>query len=702
MKRTKVRRLRGAAAVLLLAVLGACSKRVVDRPQRHDLAQLYAPRPIEALLAEWNARRTGAPPLSLAADAEGSGWIEVELPAAAWRRDGELWRTEYPLPYRNDELRVRRGETTLVQQAPGADPADFGLEGSSLWLRASDGVAPADLHVATRLEGGRREDERWRIAVADTRGAGFPLLADGPSFTLALPERAQLRFFATARAPGGRKDVEQLGHFRVWLDGELVHDVAQAVQPGVRGAWHTVELPGAGERRLRLAFDGPPAFAAVLAPTIVEARPEPQTAPKRRPDLVLFLADTFRADNLAAYRPDGGSGPTPRIDAFAQRSVRFKRAWAPASWTLPSQASMMTGVFPLQHGATSHGRAIPAELVTLAEHLASFGYRTGGITDAAYVSSRCGFAQGFEWFEEHKDRDVRKTLRSAREFLEAGDGRPSFLFVQTYRVHHPYRTGPEEETADWDAFFARHADDFDLPILRMRSDSEAESRADAFDRKRDAVGELRALYEAGVRDLDDAFGTWFDGLERDGLLANAALVWTSDHGEAFAEHGELWHGGDLWEELVRVPLLVFGSWLEPRDVDLPATLVDLPRTFAALAGVPPLAAWEGDPLLSLRTERPVFGFGRGSHASRMVLVDGGRKIFAALDPQGEAPRELRRAFDLATDPDERQNLVANVPWAEGLLDEHDERIRSLMLLLVDPSSVSGANWDDLGDLGYGE
>ena len=181
------------------------------------------------------------------------------------------------------------------------------------------------------------------------------------------------------------------------------------------------------------------------------------------------------------------------------------------------------------------------------------------------------------------------------------------------------------------------------------------------------------------------------------------LVMTSDHGEAFGEHGEMWHDGRLWEEKIRVPLLIRGTGLAPRDVEVAATLVDLPVTFAALVGLAPDPRWLGSPLLELDHERPNLSFQLGARGPQEVtIVSGTRKIFAPFEPDALKGGTHARAFDLEQDPRERKNLVG-APWAGELSREVAPLLQVFEAARTAPSDsdLSAEMRRALAELGYG-
>ncbi len=634
----------------------------------------------QSLAEAWNPRFT--------TEEQGEGWWGGKISASAWTHAEEEGEWVAELPFRSPE-----GVYRLTQDDADIAPERFRVTDGKVYL---DGNPGEGVWLRARFPTPWKEDGRWRKSLAFYTGDAISLMTGVPQkLQLDCPPASALRWHLVGESlqPGPHQATLSLS-----VDGEIVWQ--EPLPRSNEGTWHEVVLPAEmnGPLELEFSLEGSLALAALLAPTLGPAQVERDRA-NRRPDLVLFLADTFRADNLEAY---GGTGNTPNLDRLASESLVFEKAWSTASWTLPSQASMFTGLYPPQHGATQHGRVIPSDLVTLAERLQHHGYRTGAITDAGFVSGRFGFAQGFEWFADRTERNLRRTLDEASRFLAADDGRPVFLFVQTYRAHHPYRVGPEESTEDWDRFFQENRDRFDLPVLRMRADDDGgtpgpEERAE----RAEAVAQLKALYDEGVASLDAEFGTWFDELEEQGFFDTGYLIWTSDHGEAFEEHGDLWHGGLMWQELIRIPLLVHGGGLEAGSIPHPASLIDVPRSFCALAGVPPDPSWQGRALFELAPERRLFGFGHGQARSRVAILDGDRKILALSSPESLLEGHFDCAFDLETDPGEQQNLKqAQVDWPAELCRDAAPDVERLSVPLSDPTTTKLENDADLKALGY--
>jgi arylsulfatase A-like enzyme len=271
-------------------------------------------------------------------------------------------------------------------------------------------------------------------------------------------------------------------------------------------------------------------------------------------DVVLIVLDTTRADRLSIY---GHTRPvSPNLEEFARDSVVYERAWSPASWTLPSHASLLTGQYPTAHGAritpftdaTSTGEN-PAHLredaVTLAELLRERGYRAAAFAGAGWLAPEFGLLQGYEVRDAVNNRTLPAEQISQRAiaWLESVPReQPVHLLVNYFDPHFPYDPKPPYDR------YARGKPDVKVPGL-----------GDIFGKKPPSAEQLAKmldLYDGEIEYMDHHLGRLFDALQRLGRYDDAMIVVISDHGELFGEHGDSGHGAWLWEELVRIPLIV--------------------------------------------------------------------------------------------------------------------------------------------------
>lgn len=317
-------------------------------------------------------------------------------------------------------------------------------------------------------------------------------------------------------------------------------------------------------------------------------------------NVILVSIDTLRADHLgcSGYRAD----TSPHIDGFAQEGVRFARAYAPSSTTLPSHASMLTSLYPGTHKAeVERSTPLAEEVTTLAEVLRAAGYRTAAVVDDGQLDPIWGLNQGFETYAVAHLEGFRTILPLALERLEALKKEKFFLFLHTYDVHTPYRPTPE----DLHSFFAHYQGAFLPPIddNLARALSGQYVRADAND-----IRFIEAAYDACIRWTDVEVGLLLARLRELGLDKNTVVIITADHGEGFNEHGKVAaHSYALYDELLRVPLLVRfpDGALAGSVFDYNVSLVDLMPSLLPLLALPYHGPMEGKNILSLlRASQP--------------------------------------------------------------------------------------------------
>jgi len=617
-------------------------------------------------------------------------WRGAAVPRAAWvyqERVG-VWSTEAPLrglgaPAEGPPQRLAEpgpegrafsyvSPIGLFAGGPDAPPLEpggfFANEGRLRLYLGPDEEPPAELEFAVYAGRGAEELGAWRVRGRRFASDGIPVWpGERVALRVRLAPGTSLRFAATVE-PAAREPAGPV-RFAVELDGREVF--AHAEPRPEAASWHAVELAGADEpardAELVLRVDGPFAYTSFGCPTL---GPSAIGGPGRRPwggrrDLVVFQADTFRADNLALY--GGDLELTPNLDRLAERALRFRNAWSTGTYTLSAHATMFTGLYPRQAGILAQDHAVSEGLLTIAELLGRSGYRTAAITEATLVSQRYGLDRGFQWWDESRV-GLEDTLRRANEVLDADDGRPLFLFVQTYRAHAPYEVSERTRSERGEELGIEGS-------FERLSEARAAGRhgGEKPTREEDArlVEAIRRHYLGAVVDLDRGFAGFLRSLEDRGRLRSGALVFTSDHGEAFNEHAQVYHAGWPYEEQARIPLLLVGQGIAPGDVDLPASLIDLAPTLADLAGLRPPREWEGRSLLGLDAARPLYVFQawNGKIDSTFAIVDGGRKVIG-FEPE-EARREgrLAGAFDLGADPAERVDLRDTAAWPGRLLEE---------------------------------
>ena len=402
---------------------------------------------------------------------------------------------------------------------------------------------------------------------------------------------------------------------------------------------------------------------------------------------MLIVVDTLRADRLGCLGSERGL--TPEIDALAAEGVLFESAHSHAPWSLPSLASLLSATLPPEHGAggmlgTLHG--LPREAVTLAEHFAEAGWTTAAVTNVPYLSPRFGTLQGFQhWMgssieSRREGRSARETTRAALSWAgrqaHATAG-PLFLMVHYFDPHAVYdppesfrprasapdgeASAPDGEAAAPDGEAAAPDIEEGEPILGTREHT-LRLRLGELELDPELVRRAEPLYDGEVAFVDSEIGVLRRGLEELGLLEDAILVLTADNGEELLDHGSFEHGHTLYEELTRVPLILWAPGrLEPEVVEADVGQVAVGPTLCELAGLATPPAFSGRSLLAeLRAgevaDRPVLTQGNMWGIKRTAWRKGGWKLIVSAEP--EEPPEL---YHLDRDPGERRNLASDHP-----------------------------------------
>jgi|CXWL01.1.fsa_nt_gi hypothetical protein len=291
-------------------------------------------------------------------------------------------------------------------------------------------------------------------------------------------------------------------------------------------------------------------FAGLLVAALSSCRPPPvHDGP-----VVLITIDALRADALGAL--GGNPRLTPHLDRFARQADWAGPAVAPSSWTVPSMASLMTGLRPWSTGSLSADYAgLRPELTTLAEALRERAYRTTGFYSNAWLRPTFGYDQGFDVYQRFKPG------RAAAHLETLGGGR-EFVWIHILPPHAPYLRHD------------RFLDRIDLPGGSLPKKVRAQDLETYFDPARPLEpsqrNEFRGLYDLHTAFADEIAGKLLGALERSGQFDRALVVVTSDHGEEFGEHGQIGHGGSLGRVLLEVPLLIKlpTGWTRRLDIDV--------------------------------------------------------------------------------------------------------------------------------------
>lgn len=342
-------------------------------------------------------------------------------------------------------------------------------------------------------------------------------------------------------------------------------------------------------------------------------------------NIILVVVDTFRRDAISPYDQ---SRDTPNFDRIAERSVVFDDVSAASCWTMPSHASMLTGLYPSHHRAMEPLVHLPADIPLISEHLQSAGYETHAINIPHPLSGDAGFNRGWDEFQNtYSEPKYKQALRLLRAWIEIGlRNEPLEAIKPKYfeRLRWNYRTRyavddvVERINRDGDRFvftnlFAPHADYKPLPRYAPEVSNAAwklseitRSNKGHYYRHRYTYGSLsedlpdtvvdesRDLYQGEIRWVDQNLGRMWDRLDRNGRLDDTAIIITGDHGELFGESEEvpITHRNSLHPMLLDVPFLFYHPDITPRRDTRLASHVDIAPTILDIADLS--SDWEID------------------------------------------------------------------------------------------------------------
>ena len=412
-----------------------------------------------------------------------------------------------------------------------------------------------------------------------------------------------------------------------------------------------------------------------------------------KPNLIVLMVDTLRADHISAYQKMDIR--TPNFDSLANDGVLFEQCISQASWTRPSGVSMFTGRIPSGHSTQTKAARVPTEAVLFSEVLQQNGVTTGNLANNINLTATFNLDQGFDAFvykapnypfwgtesvfgltfykvvakvmerlsPEHRTvsnyyQPADVVLGDAKSFISANKASRWMIYAHLMEPHDPY---------------------FEHPVIDGSGSEDyngvAYGRAEHENPAPDEATYLRKVYKDEIEFLDIEVGRFISWLKENGQYENSAIVVISDHGEEFGEHGGFWHGTTLYDEVLHVPLIIKTPKASPKGVRVPWQVrsIDLAPTLTSLLGLDGDESWEGEDLLSapeLRIAQADWTFDacRAHELDRIAIsendfegnilssirMDNFKYILAnAENPRGLAPEEL---YALLDDSTEKMNL----------------------------------------------
>ena len=395
-------------------------------------------------------------------------------------------------------------------------------------------------------------------------------------------------------------------------------------------------------------------------------------------NVVLLTIDALRRDTLGCY---GGGNLTPFIDSIKDHCIRFTKAHSPGPYTWAAFPNILTSSYYLEYGREE---ILSIRRVLISEVLKREKMMTACFHSNPYLSEDLGWNRGWDVFYDSMQDEVDPKI----PYIKAGrinsmvdtwlsshlggkGYRPFFLWLHYMDIHEPYI--PNQKYIEMvDPSFNLSEDEM------YRLFVEVISRRDVSDKGRVEI--LRKLYNACVREVDDAVKDFFGILEKWGVLKDSWVIITTDHGDEFGEHGGLSHDGKMYSELVHIPLIIYEPSLEKGEVcDTLVSTLDVSPTIVYLLGLKPVEAFKGHPLLPLEDYplRGVFGEAMDKHGSEEKGDENEIHYYREGDLKiiYRERGDVWELYDLKVDPEELNNIVETLSVAEVMKEKVRSRVR---------------------------
>ena len=433
-----------------------------------------------------------------------------------------------------------------------------------------------------------------------------------------------------------------------------------------------------------------------------------------KPNIILVIADALRWDHLGYY---GNSRNTsPNIDRIAREGIIFNRAYAQGNWTLASTVTLFTSLYPTSHNVFSKKRVIAKESKTLIENLKVAGYRTAGFSKNHFFWGNFGFHRGFDCFYFGQNNFICKLwpsvisailrrlfmptdenlTRQALSWIKSNKSHRFFIYLHYMATHVPYRIPKAYE----EIYVKEQIPDrVDFPHKRYHPNVKINpgQKKNLIDR-----------YDGAIRFVDDQIGKLLDILQSLDLKEDTLLIITGDHGEAFGEHDDWTHGHTLYQETIRIPLIVWYPKMgcnQMRSNEL-AGLIDIKPTILNIVGIRQSEIYQGENLISQITKEDGLYqqkgsreeiFSEGKRGLRCIITSTNWKL---ISNKAKGKIEL---YNLEQDPEEKHNVFNLYPEIaknlQGRLASKFEEFEK-QALRPGKASISAQTMRELKSLGY--
>jgi len=558
--------------------------------------------------------------------------------------------------------------------------------------------SPAPPSGPRSLLGAKPEGPRSQVDVVRIGDESRDALLASQSWTVEFPRRVLLTFGVGAHFDGPG-EAPGWGRFAVAIDGREI--AKETVNPRTTHDWKdvTVELdspPRRGVLSVSIRFtdkDGkdlprPAEMRLAVSDPVIHDR----AAYGLKRGVILISIDTLRRDHVGAY---GYSKPTtPTLDALGREGLVADDAVSVSSWTLPSHLSMLTSTLPGTHGGTDMKQAFNRSVPSVAELLRAQGVATHAVTSHLYVSQTYGLDAGFDSMNFRQDRLAENVANHAMDLVDRFGDRPFLIFLHFYDPHWHYAPPPEVLKLFETSYAGRLTGNL-KDFQNLRADQVRPADLD----------HLLALYDGEIRYTDNEIGRLIAHLKERDVLRGTLMVVTSDHGEEFLDHGSWEHQKTLYEEVIRVPLMVAGPGVAPRHEAQPTSLLDIAPTILDFLSVMPSPGMKGVSLLRPVSEsREMYGeTDHTTDGTRLSFLRGGARSWKAILRSDPAKKDERSSewYDLAKDPAEKTSR----PPVDALRSSIETRAKDMALksrsaAASRPVELSPEQKEKLRALGY--
>ena len=515
---------------------------------------------------------------------------------------------------------------------------------TDLTLGPSSGAPPEPVGAASRevTAGG-----------AKRRALGIAGKSSRLSFFLQIPEGASLALSHAGQAAGAHAIV------RVSVDGQKPRVLLDAVSDT---KWTDATLPlgaaaGQAARVDLISHGGTVDWAGLRLVVKAAPGPKPPADAPRADHIFIWMVDTLRADKVHVFNPKTRV-QTPNYDAFAADATRFAWAQVPGTWSLPSHASLLTGVYPPVHKAVSAESKLSKDVAFIAEDLKKKGFKTAIFSSNGYVSSKWGFDRGWDQYRnfirENLPNGADYLWKQAKTWVLANKKKPEFAYLATVDPHVAYTPRAEFLKKYWNKPYSG-------PLKPAKTGVQLGAiGAGKLKINDNDKAYLEALHDAEITQSDNSFATFLADLKAADLLERSVVVVVSDHGDEFGEHGRFGHGQSVYQELTHVPLIIRAPGHMPigKVVHADVEIMDLYATLLDLAGVAPGEKIQGTSLIPLSWDET------GLTPRSALTIDG--QIARGLKEERYrlvAASGRLELYDELDDPKEQKDLSSSRPIA---------------------------------------